>query len=607
MVIIALHLTPEPTWAQVLADPAPPAAPYESWFDAYFESALKEKRTVGGGVTVVSLDGSLFTKGYGYGDFTSREPINPDVTYVPIADVGTALTSQILLGLADQKQISLDKPANHFLTRLQLPGALADLTITDIETGGFNLVPSPRGSLVPRGATSLGVESLRRHLSGDRLYPSFPGRRDPYDAAITGTLIEDVTGQPLLAALDKKLSGDLGLEPFFNLPKSELPRFMVRQHRISRFGDIEKAPTHASPSAFLASNGIALTLADMGRLARSLLSEVSTPDGQRYLHFSFTPRNGDPTVEGATPVWGLGGDVQTVSTDLILIPSRGIAVFVALTGAPKSPDYSPAKGRTRIGTILNARDVTTDFMDHWIVPANHAAAAQSQLAVDALTGAYVAFSLPLERPEEVFGLQQQTTVVRLNENGALEIDGSGPFVPMGPTSFRDPASGATAEFLMSPAHEGLDLHFGGIRLIREGDRSGLNLLLGGLLVACLFTIQLVRGLGWPTKRRLEDIAAWVGAAAGLTVIALMAIPTYAYFEGWPSPYLESSIFSPLPWLIRTLAGLAVLTGVFALWSWRGYFWALDGQGFVRRRQYSFGALGLAALVYLMVQTGMLAI
>ncbi|TNE37282.1 MAG: class A beta-lactamase-related serine hydrolase [Alphaproteobacteria bacterium] len=596
-----------PGKAQVLAQPSPLAAPYEAWFDAYFDSALKQSRTVGGAVIVVSAQKTLFAKGYGYGDFASREPINPEVTFLPIADVGTVLVSQTLLMLADRQQVSLDQPANGFLTRLQLPGAMAGLTIADIQAGDYTLVPSPRGSLVPRGSHVSGIEILRRHLSGNDLLASFPGRRGAYDAAVLATLVEDVTGRPLVSTLDQKLSADLGLQPFFNLPGEALPRYMVHQHRISRFGDIEMEPTHASPAAFLSSNGIALTLADTGRLAKDLLTRSATPEGQALLELSFSARNGNPSAPEATPVWGLGGDVQTVTTDLILIPSRNVAVFVMLTGAPKSPDYSPARGRERIASIINARDVTNDFMDHWIVPANQVAAAQSELAVDALTGAYVAYSLPLDRPEEVFGLQQQTTEVRLNENGALEIDGNGPFIPMGPTTFRNPASGATAEFMLSPSREGLDLHFGGVRLIREGNRSDLNLLLGGLLVACLFTIQLVRALGWPTKRRIEGFAAWVGAFAALAVIALLGIPTYAYFDGWPSPYLETSIFSPLPWLIWALVGLAALTGFFALWSWQGYFWALDGRGFVRRRQYTFGALGLGALVYLMAQTGMLAI
>lgn len=607
LVFFCLNALPVSALAQVLADPAPLSAPYEDWFDAYFENALKQSRTVGAAVTVVGPKGPIFAKGYGYGDFTSREPINPEVTYLPIADLGTVLTSEILLTLADRQQLSLDQPANTFLTRLQLPGALANLTITDIETGGYDLAASPRGSLVPRGAHVSQMDLLRRQLNGEKLHASFPGRRGPYDAAVLATIIEDVTGQPLIAALDRKLSGELGLQPFFNLPNEALPRYLVHQHRLSRFGDIEAEPTHASPSVFLASNGIALTLADTGRMARDLLRQAKTDQGQRLIEFSFTSRNGNPNSADVTTVWGLGGEVQTVTTDLILIPARDIAVFVMLTGAPKSPDYTPAKGRERIASIISARDVTNEFMDHWIVPANQVAATQTQLAVDALTGAYAAFSLPLDRPEEVFGLQQQTTEVRLNENGALEIDGSGPFIPMGPTTFRNPTSGATAEFMLSPTRDGLDLHFGGVRLIREGDRSDLNLLLGGLLVACLFTIQLMRSLGWPTKRRLEVIAAWVGALAAMAVIALLAIPTYAYLDGWPSPYLETSIFSPLPWLIWSLTGLAILTGIFALWSWQGYFWALDGRGFVRRRQYSFGALGLAALVYLMAQTGMLAI
>lgn len=348
-----------------------------------------------------------------------------------------------------------------------------------------------------------------------------------------------------------------------------------------------------------------MTLGDVAKLATKLLSLADEEEIPDLIVKGLEEQRLSTMTEGGSRVYSLSGQVQSVTTNLILLPDKDIAVFVMLTGAQKSPDYSPAKGRDRVPVPLIASDVSRDFISEFVLEQTTVALDRSPVQISQMIGSYIHTGLPVDRPEQVFVLQELRTEVRLDETGSLTIDGAGPFIPVGPTEFLDPETGIQAEFTASLGGAGFDLRLNKGLLVREGDGGSLKLLLAGMLVACLFAIQLIRSVAWPAKRRPETFAAWIGAIASLGILVLLSIPTFVYFDGWPSPYVVEPLFSYLPAIVWGLAALSVLVALLSLWSWYGFFWALDGRGFVRRRQYSFGALGLAVLTYFMFTTGML--
>jgi CubicO group peptidase (beta-lactamase class C family) len=107
--------------AQVPAAKLQPAA-IEKWADEVFGKIIADHRVAGLGFTVTQGDKVLFIKGYGYQDYASKKPFDPNVTQTRIASLTKTFIGVAVAQLLERGKIaSLDDPVNRYLKRFQLP------------------------------------------------------------------------------------------------------------------------------------------------------------------------------------------------------------------------------------------------------------------------------------------------------------------------------------------------------------------------------------------------------------------------------------------------------------------------------------------------------
>lgn len=176
------------------------AAEVEAWADTTFERAFSERRFSGLVISVVQDDAVLFTRGYGYADFASKQPVDPAHTRFRIGSITKTFTAIAIAQLLERGAIrSLDDPVNEYLRRDQLPQVAGrDITLRHLltHTAGF-------GSQLSGLAT---LETFSLPLSSDQVAAQrppivrTPGERSVYSnygAALLAIVVEDLTGQTI--------------------------------------------------------------------------------------------------------------------------------------------------------------------------------------------------------------------------------------------------------------------------------------------------------------------------------------------------------------------------------------------------------------------------
>lgn len=87
---------------------------FEQISDRYFLNLMNEKNIVGLGVSVVVDGRILFSKGYGYSDYKSKQLFN-EKTKIQIASVSKVFVSTAVMQLVDKGKLNLDEDVNQYL------------------------------------------------------------------------------------------------------------------------------------------------------------------------------------------------------------------------------------------------------------------------------------------------------------------------------------------------------------------------------------------------------------------------------------------------------------------------------------------------------------
>ena len=150
-------------------------------------------------VAVTQGDHVVFLEGYGYADWVTKAPVDPQASQFRIASLTKTFTATAVAQLLQAGKItSLNDPVNKYLQRIQLPkNAGQDLRIWDLLThhAGFADFPLNKGN-VP---TALPVPGS--YIKD--LMPSYARPRDAvfiysnFGVAMLGVMVEDITGETL--------------------------------------------------------------------------------------------------------------------------------------------------------------------------------------------------------------------------------------------------------------------------------------------------------------------------------------------------------------------------------------------------------------------------
>jgi CubicO group peptidase (beta-lactamase class C family) len=306
-------------------------------------------------VVVVTRDGPVFAKGYGFSDIEAKKPFTADATLVRPGSISKLFTGIAVMQLVDAGRLDLDRDINGYID-FAVPTPQGGVSVTlrrllmhragfeEHVKGLFSRDPEPQ----PLGRWL--AKSLPRRLFPNGNVEAYSN----YGLALAGYIVERVSGEPYASYIQRHILGPLGMNhSTFQQPlPDELAALMAKDYRRSDQPPLPYFETiAAAPAGALSASG-----ADMGRFLRALLNGGEL-DGVRILPKArldemMAPANATSAgylglvffgtkIAGHDTI-GHEGITMTFFSDLRIFPEQGIGIFVSRDG---------------VGEIKNAREI----------------------------------------------------------------------------------------------------------------------------------------------------------------------------------------------------------------------------------------------------------
>ncbi|MDX6626057.1 MAG: D-alanyl-D-alanine carboxypeptidase [Solirubrobacterales bacterium] len=229
----------------------------------------------------------------GHANLQTLRPMRPDL-HMRIGSVTKAFVTTLLLRLAQEGQLSLDAPISRYVAGVPGGEAITLRQLANMTSGLADNFANPEFSLeYLTGETFTPERLVELGLALPTLFP--PGSSWSYsntNTILLGMVIQQVTGQPLAAALKQRVFAPLGLRgtslPSFRpLPKPYASGYTY-QTLNGRLGDA----TLNTPTATWAAGGIVSTVPDLLKAARMfgtgkpLLTPATQREREQWVRFA---------------------------------------------------------------------------------------------------------------------------------------------------------------------------------------------------------------------------------------------------------------------------------------------------------------------------------
>jgi CubicO group peptidase (beta-lactamase class C family) len=279
-----------PSWAAAQNRLATSAA-----IDSYLSSTLRDTRIPGVVALVTDADRILYTGAFGRQDVGNDIPMETDSIF-RIASMTKPVTSVAVMMLVQEGDVDLDDPVSDYLP------AFEDEKVIE------NFNPADKSFTTRPAAGPMTIRHLLTHTSGlgyafsnhtlAALVGSEPGAsvtrfpllHDPgarwtygESTRVLGTLVEEVSGQPLEDFLSERIFVPLGMsDTFYNVPAQKVSR-VVTIHRRTAEGFVETPNGAAVTSPANGDGGLNSTAADYAKFIQMFLNNGRAPSGMRLL------------------------------------------------------------------------------------------------------------------------------------------------------------------------------------------------------------------------------------------------------------------------------------------------------------------------------------
>jgi CubicO group peptidase (beta-lactamase class C family) len=598
---------PAPVRAFAAADPGTRRGPVdraeiEAFVDGLMAAQLGDEHVAGATVAIVRDGALLFSKGYGWADVDGRVTVDPATTLFRIGSVTKLFTWTAVMQLRDEGRLDLDADVNRYLdfhipTTYPEPITLRHLMThtPGFEDRAFRLFAP--GERMPRG------EWLRRNVPA-RVRP--PGEEVAYSnfgSALAGYIVERVSGMPWEEYVEQRILTPLGMvSATVRQPLPEPLSASMSRGYLYRDGRFVAQPFDWVNQPMAAAGAVSASAEAMARFMTAHLQDGRFGDVQllsdsaaRLMHTRAFGR--DPRLNG----WGLGffvksshglnivahgGGTQHFYTDLSLIPSERLGVFVSYN--------SPGRDGMLTRRFLKA------FLDHYYPVAAVAVSAPApgwEERVRSYAGSY----LPLRRPyttlDKFAGATQRITAVP-GDPGELILrlpEGTERVREVAPGFFQTPDREVSVAFATN-ARGRLHMYLGSggrtAERVSAWQTPAPHLVLFGtslllfvsvlVLMPARFALQR-QGVGLLPLRGVERGFRW--AALGFVLLSLAFVAAVAavfadpdgYVTGSVEPLLRAALLLPLlslPFAVAVVAG-AVLAFRRRCWTrWGRIHYAL---------------------------------
>src|SRR5688572_9851502 len=263
--------------------------------DAYLAEAVRTTTIPGVVGLVVDADRVLYTGAFGRQDVGGDIPMAED-TIFRIASMTKPVTSTAVMMLVQEGDVGLDDPLSQYLP------AFEDARVIE----NFNAADKTYASRPAAGPIT--IRHLLTHTSGlgyafsnhtlaalagptpGTSVTQFPLLHDPgtrwtygESTRVLGTLVEEVSGQPLDEFLSERLFVPLEMgDTFYRVPDAKTPR-VATVHRTTPDGLVETPNPAEITAPVYGDGGLHSTAADYAKFIQLFLNGGRAPNGTRLL------------------------------------------------------------------------------------------------------------------------------------------------------------------------------------------------------------------------------------------------------------------------------------------------------------------------------------
>ena len=341
----------------------------EAFLDGLMAAYLRDKHIAGVTVSVVRDGSILLAKGYGYADVDKRRPVDPDKTLFRIGSVSKLFTWTSVMQLNEQGKLDLNKDINDYID-FKIPATYPQpITLTDVMTHTPGLEEDGRDLFTEDSAhiTPMGIW-LPRHMP-TRVRP--PGTFASYSnwaTGVAGYIVERVGGEKTWDDyIDKHIIEPLGMT--HTTGRQPLPARFADDMSVGYvWKDGKFVPqkfeiiTGAAPAGSIGASATDMAKFMIAHLNRGALGDVRILGQAQADKMHTRVRGHDPRIPGfalgfyeqsshGLRLIGHGGDTQFFHSDLALIPSENVGVFMSTN--------------TDQGATISFLPFLTAFLDHY--------------------------------------------------------------------------------------------------------------------------------------------------------------------------------------------------------------------------------------------------
>lgn len=263
--------------------------------DAYLTGVVRDTRIPGVVALVTDADRVVYSGAFGRQDVARGVPMGADSIF-NIASMTKPVTSVAVMMLVQEGDIGLDDPISDHLPAFENPQVIEQFNAADksyasrpaagpvtvrhllTHTSGLGYAFSNQTLAALMGAEP-GASATRFPLLHD------PGTRWTYGEStrVLGTLVEEVSGQPLDEFVAERIFGPLGMsDTFYTVPAQKVGR-VVTVHRTTPDGLVETPNAASIASPVYGDGGLYSTAADYAKFIQLFLNEGRAPNGARLL------------------------------------------------------------------------------------------------------------------------------------------------------------------------------------------------------------------------------------------------------------------------------------------------------------------------------------
>lgn len=496
----------------------------EGFVDGLMAAWLRDKHVAGATVAVVRDGQVLLAKGYGFADVATRQPVDGARTLFRIGSVSKLFTWTAVMRLVQEGRLDLDADVNQYLD-FTIPATFEQpITLRHIltHTAGFEEDPRDLFTTDTTRIADMG-EWLPAHMPARVRAPGTFSAYSNYATALAGYIVQRVSGLSYDEFLETSIFTPLGMTQ--TSARQPLPG-PLRPDMSAGYawstGRYEAKPweivTGAAPAGSMSSSAADMAKFMLAHLNGGALgsAQILSPKTTALMHTRTFEH--DPRLPGfalgfyeksshGLHIIGHGGDTQWFHSDLALVPSESLGVFMS-TNTDKG-------GSISFGPFLQA------FLDHY-----YPTAPRPRIALAPEQAARIAGTYQFNRTNYTTWLKGigllSTLSVAAGDSGTLVATlGLGDpmeLVPVDSLLFQDPVGGGLVAF--------------------RADASG-RITHGFMGMAPMMAMEKFEGLSNP---RLHQAILVAGLALFLAIIvgaALRWLNRKAWRVEWPMRYLAA--------------------------------------------------------------------